>query len=123
MFKTTLFWVQVHDISVHFLTRAMVEEICDIIGEVQKSTGVVDEEGGHFIRVHVLIDISLPLCRGKLITMEDGGKIWIGFKYKRLPNFCFGCVRLNHSDKNCELWIESKGTLTCQSSNNLTCCY
>ena len=102
------------------MTRAMVEEICDIIGEVQKSTGAVDEEGGHFIRVHVLIDISLPLCRGKLITMEDGGKIWIGFKYERLPNFCFECVCLNHSDQNCELWIESKGTLTCQSSNNLT---
>ena len=33
-------------------------------------------------------------------------------KYERLLNFCFWCGRLNHSDKNCELWIESKGTLT-----------
>ena len=74
--------------------------------------GVVDEVGGHYIRVRVLIDISLPLCQGRLITMENGRKIRISFKYERLLNFCFWCGRLNHSDKNCELWIESKGTLT-----------
>ena len=38
--------------------------------------------------------------------------MWISFKYERLPNFCFWCGCLNHSDKDCELWIESKGTLT-----------
>ena len=80
VFKTTLFWVQVHDIPVRFMTRKVAEEICDTIGEVQKSIGAIDDEGGHFIRVHVLIDISLPLCRGRLITTENGGKIWISFK-------------------------------------------
>lgn len=77
VFKTTLFWVQVHDILVRFMTRKVAEEICDTIGEVQKSIGAIDEEGGHFIRVRVLIDISLPLCRGRLITTKNGGKIWI----------------------------------------------
>lgn len=95
------------------MTRKVAEEICDTIGEVQKSTGVVDEEGGHFIRICVLIDVSLPLCRGRLITTENGGKIWISFKYERLSNFFFfWCGPSNHSDKNYELWIESKGTLT-----------
>ena len=51
VFKTTLFWVQVHNILVHFKTRKVAEEICDTIREVQKSMGAVDEEGGHFIRV------------------------------------------------------------------------
>ncbi|XP_023897384.1 uncharacterized protein At4g02000-like [Quercus suber] len=111
VFKTTLFWVQVHDIPVRFMKRSVAEEICDKIGEVQKSMGAVDEEGGNFIRVRVLVDISLPLCRGRLITLVGGRKIWISFKYERLPNFCFWCGRLNHSDKECELWMESKGTL------------
>ena len=91
VFKTTLFWVQVHDIPVRFMKRSVAEEICDMIGEVQKSTRAVDEEGGNFIRVRVLVDISLPLCQGKLITLEGGRKIWISFKYKGLPNFCFWC--------------------------------
>ncbi|XP_065619559.1 uncharacterized protein LOC136063304 [Quercus suber] len=75
VFKTTLFWIQVHDIPVRFMNRSVAEEICDTIGEVQKSMGAVDEEGGNFIRVRVLVDISLPF------------------------------------DKECELWMESKGTL------------
>ena len=44
--------------------------------------------------------------------MENGEKVWVKFKYERLPNVCFWCGHLNHSDKNCELWIDSKGTLT-----------
>ena len=58
VFKTTLFWVQVHDILVCFMKRSVAKEICDTIGEVQKLTGAVDEEGGNFIRVRVLVDIS-----------------------------------------------------------------
>ena len=59
-----------------------------------------------------MIDVTLPLCRGRLITMENGAKHWIRFKYERLPNLCLWCGRLTHNDKNCELWIESKGILS-----------
>ena len=58
VFKTTLFWVQVHNILVCFMKRPVAEEICDTIGEVQKLMGAVDKEGGNFIRVRVLVDIS-----------------------------------------------------------------
>ena len=44
--------------------------------------------------------------------MENGEKVWVKFKYERLPNIYFWCGRLNYSDKNFELWIDSKGTLT-----------
>ena len=53
--------------------KQMVECLCDIIGEVQKSSRVVDDEGDHFMRVRVTLDLNLPLCRGCVITLEGGG--------------------------------------------------
>ena len=72
----------------------------------------VDKDEGRFMRVKVKLDISLPLCRGRVVTFESGKKIWVSFKYERLPNLCYWCGRLTHSDKECPLWIQSKGTLT-----------
>ena len=31
--------------------------------------------------------------------------------YERLPNICYWCGRLTHSDKECSLWIRSNGML------------
>ena len=111
IFNKATFWVQVHDIPLRYMTRQMAECLCDIIGEVQKSTRAVDEEGGHFMWVRVTLDLNLPLYRGRVITLAEGGKSWVSFKYERLPNLCYWCGRLDHDDKNCELWIQSKGTL------------
>ncbi|KAK7820139.1 hypothetical protein CFP56_039195 [Quercus suber] len=76
IFSKTLFWVQVHDIPIRFMTKEVVENICDIVGEVQKSAGAITDEGGHFIWVRVMIDITLPLCRGMVITLENRSKHW-----------------------------------------------
>ena len=94
------------------MTKKIAVNLRETVGEVQKSIDAVDDEGGHFIRFHVSVDVTLPLCRGRLITMKNGTKHWIHFKYERLPNLCFWCGRLTRNDKNCDLWIESKGTLS-----------
>ena len=60
----------------------------------------------------MLIDVSLPLCRGRIISMENGKTMWITFKYEHLPNICYWCCRLEHDDRDCDLWLESKGCLT-----------
>ena len=35
----------------------------------------------------------------------------MSFKYERLPNICYWCGRLTHDDRDCDLWIDSEGTL------------
>ena len=55
--------------------------------------------------------MSHPLCRGRKIAMEDGTEGWVAFQYKRLPNLCFWCGLLTHDDKDCEIWLKSKGML------------
>jgi len=68
-------------------------------------------DGGNFLRLKVSLDLTLPLCRGRLISLENGKQIWIRFKYKRLPNLCYWCGCLTHDNKDCEIWIDSEGTL------------
>ena len=45
-FETTMFWVQLHDIPIHFMCTEVVEKICKNIGEVVQSIGAETEEGG-----------------------------------------------------------------------------
>jgi hypothetical protein len=33
---------------------------------------------------------------------EEGGSFWCPFKYKFLPNFCYVCGLLGHTDKDCD---------------------
>lgn len=94
------------------MSRETTEYICDIIGTVCSSIRGVDEDGGSFMRVKVTLDVYLPLCRRRLISLETGEKHWIKFKYERLPNICYWCRCLDCDDKECSLWIVSKGTLT-----------
>ena len=36
----------------------------------------------------------------------------MSFKYERLPIFCYWCGLLCHDDRDCELWLKSRGTLS-----------
>ena len=67
------------------------------------------------MRVRVTLDVYQPLCRGRVIKLKEGGKTWVNFKYERLPNICYWCGCFDHSDKDCDLWIQSKGSLQLES--------
>lgn len=83
-----------------------------MVGIVCRSIGAVDKDGGKFMRVKVNLDIYLPLRQGWVVSLKKGAKTWVSFKYERLPNICYWCGRLDHGDKDCPLWIQSKGSLT-----------
>ena len=105
IFDKAWFWVQVHDIPLSFMSRMVAESLCDTVGEVRRSLKSTEDDGGNFFRVRVNIDISLPLCKGRVITPENGEKSWVRFQYERLPNMCYWCGYLDHGDKQCKLWI------------------
>ena len=63
------------------------------------------------MRVRVRVDVTQPLCRGRVVNLEEGGSTWVSFKYERLPIICYWCGCLDHDKKDCPLWIESKGSL------------
>ena len=110
-FNMVTFWIQVHNLPVRFWTRVVVEKICGAAGLLDKNTEEGEIIGDGFIRVWVKVDISKPLCRGRVLSLENGKEFWVSFKYKQLPNLCYWCDSLIHDNRDCELWIENGGTL------------
>ena len=110
-FNSVAIWVQVHNIPITHLNRTTAEELCEVIGVVDHESNDNEVDRGSFFRVRVRTDISVPLCRGRILSIEDDEDYWVEFKYERLPNICYWCGCLDHSDKDCERWIESEGTL------------
>ena len=67
--------------------------------------------GGSFMRVRVNVDVTNPLSRGRMVSFGQSTEKWVFFKYERLPNLCYWCDCLNHDDRDCEVWLDSEGSL------------
>lgn len=88
-FTLTPFWVQVHGIPVKFMTKTVAESLCETVGQVQNQPPTRTEECRGFMRVRVLLDVTQLVCRGRVITLDDGKDLSVSFKYERLPNICY----------------------------------
>ena len=78
--NTVSLWVQVHNMPISFLNRGVAEDLCDAVGKVDRSTSDVEVDRGSFFRVRVRVDISIPLCRGRVLSIEDEAEHWVTFK-------------------------------------------
>jgi hypothetical protein len=86
----------------------MNKEVVEIIGE---DTGQfldvdVEENGtvvGRYLRLKVRIDIRQPLRRGITMEIEEEGeeKRWCPLEYEFLPEFCYSCGVIGHTEKSC----------------------
>lgn len=53
------------------------------------------------------LEVQNPLRRGIFVSTDNQRKVWLPFKYERLPSFCFGCGCMGHSLKECVTVSES----------------
>ena len=81
-FEHATFWIQVHDLPLRFRNRVVAEQLCEALGIVNRGEYESAMVGDRFVRVRVTLNISKPLCRGRVITLDDGKNLWIPFKYK-----------------------------------------
>jgi hypothetical protein len=116
VFNSCAFWVQIHDLPPRHMTIAVCEKIAGTLGKVEYVE--VLEEGsnrGNFMCARIILNVDQPLCRGQKVWLGGARDHWVSFKFERLPNFCYWCGPVNHGDRDCVLWLQSRGTLTNES--------
>lgn len=62
------------------MNQKVAAGICSQVGTVIKKTEI-EGEGGRFMRVRVRVDITIPLSRGRMVSLGQGKEIWVSFKY------------------------------------------
>ena len=63
-FNEVSFWVQIYGIPLRYMTMEAAIKISEVIREVSCPTDSKEADGGNFLRVRAIIDLSFPLCRG-----------------------------------------------------------
>lgn len=101
--KTADFWVQAHNLPMNFFTSKVSEIIGNTLGEFIMADKK-NFEGGwkSFLRVRARIDITMPLRRKMKMKRIGGEAFWVDFRYERLPNFCFLCGLIGHTERYCQ---------------------
>ncbi|KAE9450670.1 hypothetical protein C3L33_17428, partial [Rhododendron williamsianum] len=87
----------------------IVEEVGRVIGSKIGELLEVDDrleggEQGRFIRVRARLKVNTPLKRGGNIVCGGSRKVWVDYKYERIPSFCFYCGRVDHAEN---VYLES----------------
>jgi hypothetical protein len=89
-----------------------VERLGSTLGRVEQVEDFAEGRGGgNFIRVRVQVDVTQPLCRGRKIWLGGEQDQWVSFKFERLPIFCYWCGHISHDDRDCPIWLNSRGQL------------
>nr|POE53751.1 hypothetical protein CFP56_23291 [Quercus suber] len=111
-YSQSSFWIQIHNVPNYLLSQETGESVGKTLGKVLQ---VVDPEddgaGGEFLRVQINLDISRPLPRCCMLWAGQKLVGWVGIKFERLSNFCYWCGCVTYSERDCEKWLGSKGSL------------
>ncbi|KAL0009739.1 hypothetical protein SO802_004847 [Lithocarpus litseifolius] len=110
-FDKVLFWIQIHNLPYSLLFAEVARSIGESLGKVSMPKATSELRWDNFLRIRVAIDVNEQLCRVKRVRFDKDDDGWVSFAYERLPNLCYWCGQLNHDDKDCAIWLRSRGSL------------
>ncbi|KAK2994943.1 hypothetical protein RJ640_019332 [Escallonia rubra] len=103
-FSQSNFWIRVSGLPPNMMSKTNAEKIGSKVGAVQDIdfTTKGNLSWFKFLRIQVKIDINQPLPTGFNRKTSQDSSSWIRIQYERLPDFCYKCGRLGHTNKICE---------------------
>jgi len=101
-FDKASFWIRMYNLPLACMGRNIGLKIGATVGVVEDVDVLEEDAGwGEYLRVRILIDLSKPLARGRMLHLQDRST-WVAFKYEKLPKFCFTCGLIKHGSTGCE---------------------
>lgn len=90
------FWIQVKGFPLAYMTQHMGQFIRNKIGEhVLTDQSRKGDVQGRILRIRVVIDITKPLHRSLLLSIE-GSMVSIDLRYEKILITCFLCCLIGH---------------------------
>lgn len=102
-FENTAFWIRIYELPMVARKKITVLQIANKCGKPIEIDESSLEGLSRSVRVKVRVDLKKPLTKGMLLEIGDNKKIWVVFKYERLPSFCYLCGTLGHMRRECDL--------------------
>ncbi|KAK2640225.1 hypothetical protein Ddye_028020, partial [Dipteronia dyeriana] len=102
-FTRAKFWVQIHQVPLLCMIKAIGNFLGGMIGQVLAVDGGASGVCvGKFLRVRVRVDITRPLkCCLRVDNFGDKTEKVMILHYERLPNHCFQCGMIDHTMIEC----------------------
>lgn len=106
-FSFILIWVRVANLPLGMLNKATGEVAGEEVGEVLEVD--VAENGmaiGRVLRIKIKMDIKKPIMRGITVCVGESREgRWCPLTYEHLPDFCYVCGIIGHTDHSCEIKV------------------
>ncbi|KAL8543414.1 hypothetical protein ACS0TY_004086 [Phlomoides rotata] len=97
------FWVRMYELPMAARTTGIVTLIAGKLGELLEIDASSLAGFTRSVRVKIKMDLQKPLKGGIHLELREKQKLWIEFKYERLPSFCYLCGMLGHMRMECDL--------------------
>lgn len=112
-FEIIPMWIRVSRMPLGVMNRVTGEVIGNEVGVFVDMD--VEEDGlavRQYLRIKVKLNISRPLMRGiSLVEDEEEKPMWCPIVYEFLPEFCYNCGIIGHTNKVCMKEKDRSGTL------------
>ena len=98
------FWIQVWGVPFDLMAEEVGKAIGKKVGhflQINKRTWTGDN--ANFLRIRVEVPLDKPLRRGGYVLSPEGHRVWVHYKYERLPAFCNRCGVMGHTILHCPL--------------------